>query len=99
MLADIVLSFYIGAESRVDGVPFQSGYRYGGAGFQLVACARGCVSSRSLFTEVKYSNGAPVVQIGHGEAQTGIHTVQELAGVDLFRFGKGVARREDAGEL
>lgn len=72
-------------ESRIDGAPHETTYRYGGGGFQAVAGLRGCAGARSLFTEVKYGNGAPVVAIAQGRAQTGVHTVHELLGIDAQR--------------
>lgn len=72
-------------ESRVDSLQHETGYRYGGAGFQFAAGVRGCIARRPVFVESKYSNGAPIVGIAQGSAQTGIHTVHELAGADFKR--------------
>lgn len=72
-------------ESRVDSLPHETGYRFGGAGFQIAAGIRGCVERRPVFVESKYSNGAPIVGIAEGWAQTGVHTVHELAGIDFAR--------------
>jgi hypothetical protein len=71
------------AESRVDGMPHETGYDYGGSGFQLTAGAQTCANGHALFTEVKYSNGAPILRIAQGSAQTAVHTVHELAGVQF----------------
>lgn len=70
-------------ESRIDGMPHTSGYEFGGTGFQVLAGASGCASSHRLFAEMKYSNGAPFVPIAQGRAQTALHTVHELAGVQF----------------
>jgi hypothetical protein len=70
-------------ESRIDGIPHTSGYDFGGSGFQIVAGASGCADSHRLFAEMKYSNGAPFVAIAQGRAQTALHTVHELAGVQF----------------
>lgn len=72
-------------ESRVDGQPHTSGYEFGGAGFQFVGGVSGCTGSHTIFAEVKQSNGAPFVAIAQGRAQTAMHTVHELAGVQLGR--------------
>lgn len=85
-------AFYIGGgpvmfvphtESRVDSLQHETGYRFGGAGFQVAAGVRGCVRRHPVFVESKYSNGAPVAGIAQGWAQTGIHTLHELAGIDF----------------
>lgn len=70
-------------ESRIDGVPHTSGYDFGGTGFQFIGGAIGCLRSHRVFAEMKYSNGAPFVAIAQGRAQTALHTVHELAGVQF----------------
>jgi hypothetical protein len=73
------------AESRVDGLPGGDGYEYGGSGFEAVAGVRGCVGVRPLFTEIKYSHGAPSMTIARGRADMRVDTVHELGGIDLSR--------------
>jgi hypothetical protein len=70
-------------ESRVDGLPHTSGYQYGGSGVQYLAGVRGCAGSSQLLGEIKYSTGAPVESIADGSAQTVLHTVHELLGVQF----------------
>jgi hypothetical protein len=70
-------------ESRIDSAAFDSGYRYGGSGFQVLAGAQGCMRGHQVFAETKYANGAPIVRIAQGWAQTGLHAVHELAGVQF----------------
>lgn len=73
------------SENRVDGVAGGDGYEYGGGGFEVVAGVRGCAGAEPLFSEVKYSHGAPKVSIAGGKAQTRIDALQEAAGIDFHR--------------
>jgi hypothetical protein len=79
-------------ESRADGVPYETGYAYGGTGFQVIAGAHGCPGGRPLFAEMKYSNGAPIVGVAQGQAQTAMQTVHELAGVQFGRCSRSATR-------
>jgi hypothetical protein len=79
-------------ESRTDGVPDETGYVYGGAGFQVMAGAQACTGERPVFAEMKYSNGAPIVGIAQGHAQTAIRTVHEIAGVQFRHCARSATR-------
>lgn len=70
-------------ESRVDGAPLTSGYEYGRVGFQVAGGVHGCIGSRPVYGEVKYSQGTPSVSIAQGHADTVVRTVHELAGLGL----------------
>ncbi len=72
-------------ESRVDGVPYMSGYEYGGIGFQFLAGVRGCIDRRHVYSEIKYSRLAATVPIAQGQASTIARTVHELAGLGFTR--------------
>ena len=86
MLAVNVLQRVVGGANTsadIDGAAHTSGYDFGGTGFQVIAGANGCAGSHQLFAEMKYSNGTPLVAIAQGRAQTALHTVHELAGVQF----------------
>lgn len=73
------------SENRVDGLAGGDGYEYGGAGFQVLAGARGCAGSHPVFGEVKYSHGDPTVTIAQGHAHTQIDAMHELLGLEFRR--------------
>jgi hypothetical protein len=72
------------SENRVDGIAGGDQYAFGGVGYQFHAGVRGCAGARPLFAEIKYNVAdAVAVPIAQGTAQTSLHTVQELGGLDF----------------
>jgi hypothetical protein len=71
------------SENRVDGQAGGDGYEYGGSGFQVLAGVRGCLGTRPVFSELKYSRGTPAVTIAQGHAQTRVDAMHELAGTEF----------------
>ncbi len=72
-------------ESRVDGLPGPSAYHFGGWGFQSHTGVRECISGHSVFGEIKYNEGHPVVPIAQGQASLTLQTFHELLGLGFGR--------------
>ena len=73
------------SENRIDGIAGGDGYEYGGGGFEVLAGIRGCIGTKPLYVETKYSHGVPTVSIAGGHARTRADTVHELAGIGFAR--------------
>jgi len=81
------LAYYVPhAENTVGGVPFESGYRSSGFGYQLFAGAQYRMTERvALFAETKFNSGTARVDVAGGRAETPLRTFHVLGGIS-YRF-------------
>ncbi|MGZ3508418.1 MAG: hypothetical protein ACXWNK_09015 [Vulcanimicrobiaceae bacterium] len=70
-------------ESTVDELQAHARYDFAGFGFQTVGGAGLCAGRHQIFSELKYNTGHPQVSIAQGHAQTTLHTLHELAGLNF----------------